>query len=103
MLSDADRATYEWQLDVPGLGERGQEKLGSATALVSRVGGLGGPLAMSLAAAGSAKSFLFMREICRKRTLTGKHLCPGNGLENRAWSVLQKRSLGLSLRLKWCP
>jgi molybdopterin/thiamine biosynthesis adenylyltransferase len=58
MLSDADRATYEWQLDVPGLGERGQEKLGGATALVSRVGGLGGPLAMSLAAAGVGKIIL---------------------------------------------
>ncbi|MFP6873973.1 MAG: HesA/MoeB/ThiF family protein [Verrucomicrobiales bacterium] len=58
MLSDTDRATYEWQLDVPGLGESGQEKLGCATALVSRVGGLGGPLAMSLAAAGIGKIIL---------------------------------------------
>jgi len=58
MLSDSDRATYEWQLDVPGLGGDGQVKLGATTALVSRVGGLGGPLAMSLAAAGVGRIVL---------------------------------------------
>ncbi len=54
-LTDFDRATYEWQLDVPGLGEAGQAKLRGATALISRAGGLGGPLAFSLAAAGIGK------------------------------------------------
>lgn len=54
-LTDLDRATYEWQLDVPGFGEAGQAKLRNATALVSRAGGLGGPLAFSLAAAGIGK------------------------------------------------
>ncbi len=49
-LSDRDREIYEWQLDVPGMGEEGQAKLRNTTALVSRVGGLGGPLALSLAA-----------------------------------------------------
>ena len=58
MLNDADRATYEWQLDVPGFGEAGQAKLRESTALVSRVGGLGGSLAMSLAAAGFGKIVL---------------------------------------------
>lgn len=51
-LTDGERATYEWQMWMPGLGEAGQEKLKGATALVSRCGGLGGPLAYSLAAAG---------------------------------------------------
>ncbi len=58
MLSDQDKAIYAWQLDVPGFGEAGQEKLRGATALVSRVGGLGGPLAFSLAAAGIGKIIL---------------------------------------------
>jgi len=57
-LSDQDLAIYEWQLDVPGFGEAGQEKLRNATALVSRVGGLGGPLAFSLAAAGIGRLIL---------------------------------------------
>ncbi len=57
-LSDRDREIYEWQLDVPGLGEEGQVKLRNTTALVSRIGGLGGPLALSLAAAGIGKLIL---------------------------------------------
>ena len=58
MLSDRDKAYYAWQLNVPGFGEEGQEKLRNTTALVSRVGGLGGPLAFSLAAAGFGKIIL---------------------------------------------
>lgn len=78
MLSDVDRATYEWQLDVPGFGERAQENLVNATALVSRVGGLGGPLAMSLAAAGIGKIILVhagdLREAdLNRQTLMSRH------------------------------
>ena len=57
-LSPADQATYEWQLDVPGFGAAGQAKLKQCTALVSRLGGLGGPLAYSLAAAGVGRLVL---------------------------------------------
>ena len=57
-LTLSERETYEWQLDVPGIGESGQLALRNATALVSRVGGLGGPLAMELAAAGVGKLIL---------------------------------------------
>lgn len=58
MLSELDRKIYEWQLGVPGFGEAGQERLRRATALLSRAGGLGGPLAFSLAAAGFGKLIL---------------------------------------------
>ena len=51
-LTDAERATYEWQLGIPDFGEAGQAKLRNATALISRCGGLGGPLAYNLAGAG---------------------------------------------------
>lgn len=51
-LNDHERAVYEWQMWVPDFGEAGQEKLKAATAMVSRCGGLGGPLCYSLAAAG---------------------------------------------------
>lgn len=57
-LTDQERAIYEWQIWVDGLGESGQEKLKATTALISRVGGLGGPLAQSLAAAGIGKLIL---------------------------------------------
>lgn len=49
---------YTWQEDVPGFGETAQEKLRQCTAMVSRVGGLGGPLALSLAAAGVGRIIL---------------------------------------------
>jgi molybdopterin/thiamine biosynthesis adenylyltransferase len=57
-LTDEERATYQWQIWVPEFGEAGQEKLKGASALVSRLGGLGGPLAQQLAAAGFGKVVL---------------------------------------------
>ncbi len=54
-LTDEERAIYEWQLDVTGFGEAGQEKLKNASVLVSRCGGLGGVVAYELAAAGIGK------------------------------------------------
>lgn len=57
-LTDEERATYEWQMWVPGFGEAGQRKLKAARALVSRCGGLGGVVALELAAAGIGKLVL---------------------------------------------
>lgn len=54
-LTDEERATYQWQMWTPGYGEQGQEKLKGATALISRCGGLGSPVAQGLAAAGIGK------------------------------------------------
>jgi molybdopterin/thiamine biosynthesis adenylyltransferase len=51
-LTDEERSIYEWQLGIPEFGEKGQEKLKTSSALVTRCGGLGGPLAYNLAAAG---------------------------------------------------
>ncbi|MCE9529978.1 MAG: HesA/MoeB/ThiF family protein [Planctomycetes bacterium] len=51
-LTDDERAIYEWQMWVPGVGEDGQRKLKNASVLISRVGGLGGLVAYELAAAG---------------------------------------------------
>lgn len=53
-LTDEQKAIYEWQMTVPDFGEVGQQKLADTTALISRCGGLGSPLAYSLAAAGFA-------------------------------------------------
>lgn len=57
-LTDQERATYEWQMWIDGFGEEGQEKLKGASALVSRCGGLGGPLCYNLAAAGIGRLVL---------------------------------------------
>lgn len=51
-LTPQEVARYEWQLDVPGFGPEGQERLKSATVLITRCGGVGGTAALELAAAG---------------------------------------------------
>jgi molybdopterin/thiamine biosynthesis adenylyltransferase len=57
-LDDDDRAVYEWQMSVSGIGEEGQRRLKGATVLVTRVGGLGGVAAYELAAAGVGRLIL---------------------------------------------
>jgi molybdopterin/thiamine biosynthesis adenylyltransferase len=57
-LTAEERAIYEWQMWVPGVGEEGQLKLKNASVLVSRVGGLGGLVALELAAAGVGRLVL---------------------------------------------
>lgn len=51
-LSPEEIERYEWQLWTPGFGVPEQLKLKSATVFISRVGGVGGTVAMHLAAAG---------------------------------------------------
>lgn len=57
-LTDTDRSLYEWQMWVPGIGEEGQRKLKGSSVLISRVGGLGGLVALELAAAGVGRLVL---------------------------------------------
>jgi len=57
-LSNIERQTYEWQMWVEGFGEAGQRKLKNAAVLVSRCGGVGGAVALELAAAGIGKLVL---------------------------------------------
>src|SRR5262245_39149930 len=57
-LTAAERALYAWQLDVPGFGEAGQERLRGASVLISRIGGVGGIVAYQLAAAGVGRLVL---------------------------------------------
>jgi molybdopterin/thiamine biosynthesis adenylyltransferase len=57
-LTPEERATYDWQKSVPGVGEEGQRRLKAATVLVTRVGGLGGLVAYELAAAGVGRLVL---------------------------------------------
>jgi molybdopterin/thiamine biosynthesis adenylyltransferase len=85
MLEDIDKDIYAWQLNVPGFGEHGQEILRNSTALVSRVGGLGGPLAQSLAAAGFGKIILAHGGDLRHDDLNRQILMHTDGLgSNRA-------------------
>jgi molybdopterin/thiamine biosynthesis adenylyltransferase len=57
-LTDIERQVYEWQMWVTGFGEEGQRRLKGASVLVSRCGGVGGAVALELAAAGVGKIIL---------------------------------------------
>ena len=56
--ADIDHTRYQWQLGVEGFGAEGQARLKSSSVLVSRVGGLGSPVAYELAAAGVGRLVL---------------------------------------------
>jgi molybdopterin-synthase adenylyltransferase len=57
-LSPDEQLRYEWQLWVQGFGEEGQRRLKATTVFVSRIGGVGGTVAMQLAAAGVGRLIL---------------------------------------------
>jgi len=52
MLTKDDRARYDRQIMIKGIGEEGQEKLKRAKVFIAGSGGLGSPVAIYLAAAG---------------------------------------------------
>jgi molybdopterin/thiamine biosynthesis adenylyltransferase len=81
-LSDEERAIYEWQLWVEGFGEAGQLRLKNATVLVSRIGGVGGTLALHLAAAGVGRLILAHAGNLRKDDLNRQLLMSHAGLGN---------------------
>jgi molybdopterin/thiamine biosynthesis adenylyltransferase len=57
-LTAIERQVYEWQMWVDGFGEAGQRRLKAASVLISRCGGVGGAVALELAAAGIGKLIL---------------------------------------------
>ncbi len=57
-LSELERQVYEWQMWVAGFGEEGQRRLKSASVFISRCGGVGGAVALELAAAGLGRLIL---------------------------------------------
>ena len=99
-LTEEERATYEWQIWVEGLGEEGQVRLGNATALVTRVGGLGGPLAQSLAAAGIGKLILAHAGNTRPSDLNRQILQTHDQLGRPRIESCRRRLLELNPRLK---
>lgn len=57
-LSSEELSIYAWQMDLHDFGVSGQRRLKAASVLVSRVGGVGGIVALQLAAAGVGKLIL---------------------------------------------
>ncbi len=57
-LSHDEQSRYEWQMWVRDFGEAGQRRLKAASVLISRIGGVGGTVAMHLATAGVGRLVL---------------------------------------------
>jgi molybdopterin-synthase adenylyltransferase len=90
-LSEQDRAIYEWQMWVSGFGESGQRKLKSASVLVSRAGGVGGALALHLAAAGVGRIVLAHAGSLRPSDLNRQVLMRHDALDRSRVECAAKR------------
>ena len=79
-LTLEERERYEWQMWTPGFGEAGQLKLKGASVLISRCGGVGGTVALELAAAGVGKLIiahggeLRLNDLNRQLLMTTSHV-----------------------------
>lgn len=80
-LTTEEAERYEWQLDVRDFGREGQQKLKGATALISRIGGVGGSVALQLAAAGIGRLILAHGGNVRRNDLNRQNLMTTEGID----------------------
>ena len=99
-LDDEERATYAWQIWVPGFGEEGQERLKGASVLVSRVGGIGGVVAYELAAAGIGRLVLAHAGDVKHSDLNRQLLMTHEGLGKSRVDSAARRLRELNPRLE---
>ena len=99
-LTDKERAVYEWQLNVTGFGEEGQEKLKNASVLVSRCGGLGSVVAYELAAAGIGKLILAHGGNVKDSDLNRQILMTDDWLGKPRIESVERRLMELNPRLQ---
>ena len=99
-LTDEERATYEWQMWVPEIGEQGQQKLKDASVLVSRVGGVGSVVAYELAAAGVGKLVLAHAGNVKHSDLNRQLLMTHNWIGKPRIESIRRRLLDLNPRLE---
>jgi molybdopterin/thiamine biosynthesis adenylyltransferase len=98
-LTDEERATYEWQIDVADFGEAGQEKLKAATVMVSRCGGLGSVVCYELAAAGIGNLILAHAGDVKHSDLNRQLLMTHDWLGKPRIETVKNRLLDLNPRL----
>lgn len=102
-LTDEERETYAWQLDVRDFGDAGQQKLKSASVLISRVGGLGGVVAYELAAAGVGRLILAHGGNLRRSDLNRQLLMTHDWLGKPRIESATRRLQELNPRLEIVP
>ena len=96
ILTSGQKAIYEWQIAVPGFGESGQKKISHSSALVSRVGGLGGLVAYELAAAGIGKLVLYHAGKVRESDLNRQLLMTRDWVGKPRIESIERRLLELN-------
>jgi len=89
-LSEHEKKVFERQIQLPELGEEGQRRLKAASVLVSRVGGLGGTVAMLLARAGVGKLVLAHDGEIEHENLNRMHLAFHQDLGRRRVDVFDE-------------
>ena len=99
-LTDEERATYEWQMWVPDLGEAGQQKIKNASVMISRVGGVGSVVAYELAAAGVGKLVLAHAGNVKPSDLNRQLLMTHDWLGRPRIESIRRRLLDLNPRLE---
>ena len=99
-LTDEERATYQWQMWIPEIGEVGQRKLKDASVMVSRVGGVGSVVAYELAAAGVGKLVLAHAGNVKPSDLNRQLLMTHDWLGKPRIESIQRRLLDLNPRLE---
>jgi len=100
LLTDHEKAVYEWQIWVPGFGEAGQQALKDASVLVSRVGGLGSVVAYELAAAGIGRLVLAHAGDIKPSDLNRQLLMTHDGLGTPRVESAKRRLEELNPRLE---
>lgn len=98
-LDVMELATYEWQMWADGIGELGQRKLKAATVLISRIGGVGGTVALQLAAAGIGKLILAHAGDIKPSDLNRQLLMSHDRIGQSRVKTAQARLLALNPRL----
>ncbi len=99
-LTPEERATYEWQMIVPGMGDEGQRRLKGASVLVTRVGGLGGVVAYELAAAGVGRLVLAHAGVIKPSDLNRQILMTHAALGSSRVECAARRLRELNPRLE---
>lgn len=99
VLTDEERAVYEWQMLVADFGAQGQRALKGATALVSRCGGVGGTAALYLAAAGIGRLILAHAGNLQPSDLNRQILMTHAGLDQPRVETASRRLRDLNPRL----
>lgn len=90
-LSAEEANRYGWQLTIPDFGAEGQRRLKGTTALISRVGGIGGSVALQLAAAGIGRLILAHAGNVRLNDLNRQLLMTTSGIGKPRIDAAERR------------